>query len=119
MILFTLAKTKTRDHDTKGTCANCKAEVWESQFTLDDCYNVWAGKCPHCDAVNLLALTSLRGYSSQGMDLVLPFDEEIEENEVLQKIDPKPPSQGRSGKPCDMKGTVAGTLYDILLNPSK
>jgi hypothetical protein len=112
MIIFKLDKNKSRTHDTGGTCASCKQPVWESQLTLDDCYNVWAGECPYCQAINLLALTSLRGYSSAGMDLVLPTDEEIEANELLKGK--RIPSQGHTGKPADIHGTVAGEIYHIL-----
>lgn len=115
MIISKLSKAKTQYMDTKGTCAHCKQDVWESQFTLDDCYNVWAGECPHCNAINFLALTSMRGYSSQGMDLVLPFDEEIEANETLKGKNI--PTQGKNGKPATIHGTVSGEMAHILLNP--
>lgn len=73
--------------------------------------NVWAGECPHCGAINLLALTSLRGYSSAGMNLVLPTAEEVAANDLPADT----PNSGACGKPADMHGTVAGELYNQLL----
>lgn len=93
-----------------GKCAKCGGTVHESLALLDDAYNVWAGKCPHCKAINLLGLTSLRGYSSGGMDLVLPTDEEKEANQMPADC----PTSGPSGKPADMHGTVAGEIYHQL-----
>jgi hypothetical protein len=114
MIIITLSKIKTARFDTKGICANCKCELWESQLTLDDCYNVWAGECPSCSAINLLSLTSLRGYSSQGMDLVLPTDEEVESNEILKGK--SIPTQGSKG-PANIHGTISGEISHVLLSP--
>ena len=116
MILFKLSPVKSSRHDTKGICANCKAEVFESQFTLDDCYNVWAGECPHCKAVNLLSMSSLRGYSSSQMDLVLPTDEEVDSNELLLERKGKIPTQGSKG-PATFHGTQAGELLHQLSKP--
>lgn len=92
-----------------GKCAKCGGAVHEALFTLDDCHNVWAGKCPHCGAINLLAMTSMRGYSSKGMDLVLPTDEEREANEELPR---DCPTSGPAGVPATPGGTVAGKLYE-------
>ena len=88
-------------------------EVWESIAILDDAYNVWVGKCPACNAYNRLALTSLRGYSSRGMDLVLPTDEEREANGWPAEI----PTLGACGRPADVHGTVSGELQHKLRNP--
>ena len=115
MILFKLSKIQDRRHDTKGTCANCKQDVWESQFTLDDCYNVWAGECPHCQSVNLLSMSTLRGYDSKNMLLVLPTDEEVETNELLLERKGKIPTQGSKG-PANCHGTTLGTIQHILIN---
>jgi hypothetical protein len=116
MIIVKLSKNKDQRHDIKGVCANCNQDVFESQFILDDCYNVWAGECPHCNAINLLSMNSLRGYSSSGMDLVLPTDEEIDANESLQGKGI--PTQGSKG-PANFHGTVSGEVAHILLNPLK
>ena len=66
-----------------GTCAKCGKPVYESEVTLDDCYGVWFGKCPHCGALNALETRkSLRGYSSTQMYLTLPEEEEVIMNEL-------------------------------------
>lgn len=115
MILSKLSKIKDNSSDTKGTCAGCSKEVFESQALLDDCYNVWAGECPHCEAVNLLSMSSLRGYSSTGMDLVLPTEEEMDSNELLTQRKGKIPTQGSKG-PAIYHGTQSGELCHQLLN---
>lgn len=97
----------------RGTCANCKKDVYESKWILDDAYNVWAGRCPHCNAINMLALTSLRGYSAAGMDLVLPTDEERDANELPANT----PTRGSHG-PATVHGTVAGEIYHQLTKES-
>jgi hypothetical protein len=102
-----------REHGGKGLveglCASCGKPRWESLAVLDDCYNVWAGKCS-CGAINLLSVNhGLRGYSSQQMHLVLPTDEEIAKNEMPQGI----PSSGSKG-PATMHGSPAGELQHIL-----
>lgn len=67
--------------NVSGKCANCGAVVAERLSTLDDCYGVYRGRCPACNAVNLLDFTKgLRGYSSSGMNLCLPTDHEVEAN---------------------------------------
>lgn len=96
----------------KGSCAHCKGDVYESLAMLDDAYNVWLGKCPHCCALNFLGLTSLRGYSSAGMDLVLPTPEEVEQNN-LPKDCPTRPNPPTAGKGM-IHGTIAGELYHQL-----
>lgn len=108
--IFTM-KSRAGRGTVEGECAHCKKPVYESLFTLDDCYNVWAGKCPHCGAVNFLAMSGLRGYSSSGMILVLPTDEEREANEELPQ---DCPTSGPCGKPATMHGTIAGELYHQL-----
>ena len=96
-----------------GTCAHCKNDVYEFEWILDDAYNVWAGKCPHCNAINYLALTSLRGYSSAGMDLVLPTDEERDANELPSDT----PTRGSHG-PATAHGTVSGEIcHQITKEP--
>jgi len=67
--------------DVIGECANCQKVVREHLFTLDDCYGVYRGRCPHCNAVNLLdRRKSMRGYTSREMFLVLPTDHEVKKN---------------------------------------
>lgn len=92
-----------------GKCAKCSKPVFESLWLLDDAYNVWVGICPHCSAANLLGMTSMRGYSNAGMDLVLPTDEEIASNDWPKEW----PTRGSIG-PAKPGGTVAGQLYHAL-----
>jgi hypothetical protein len=66
--------------DTLGECANCHKVVKEYQYILDDCYGVYRGRCPHCNAVNLLDFSKGRGYTSSEIFCVLPTDIEIEMN---------------------------------------
>ena len=94
----------------RGKCAKCGAEVFEELFTLDDAYNVWAGKCPHCAAINLLGLTGLRGYSKNAMDLVLPSDEERDANGLPADT----PTSGAAGRPATMHGSVLGEIAHQL-----
>jgi len=99
----------------QGACAACWAKVYESLAVLDDAYNVWAGRCPHCGAVNLLSMTSLRGYSSAGMTLVLPTDEERASNHLPAVC----PTRGSHG-PATAHGTLAGEIGHIITGePSK
>lgn len=86
-MVFDLAAKKPsgRAQVVPGKCAKCDGEVFESLFTLDDCYNVWAGTCPHCKATNLLSTKHGRGYSSGEMFLVLPNAEEVEMNPELPR----------------------------------
>ena len=114
MIITDMKASPRRGH-IKGQCANCKKDVFESMLTLDDAYNVWMGKCPHCSALNFLALTSLRGYSSAGMDLALPTDEEKAENNLPADC----PTSGPCGKPADLHGTVSGELMHKLRYPEE
>jgi hypothetical protein len=93
-----------------GKCAKCEKPVYEADATLSDAYNVWAGECPHCGALNFLALTGLRGYSSAGMDLVLPTEEE----RIANNLPEGTPTSGRSGRPADLHGSVAGEIYHKL-----
>lgn len=95
--IFPLKSSRGRMRDPiGGSCAKCGKAVFESISTLDDCYNVWLGKCPHCGALNYLnaGMNSLRGYSIIGMDLVLPYDEEVEMN----KLPPDTPTRGSCGR---------------------
>lgn len=62
---------------------------------------------------NMLALTSLRGYSAAGMDLVLPTDEERDANELPADT----PTRGSHG-PATVHGTVAGEIYHQLTKES-
>jgi phage FluMu protein Com len=91
----------------QGKCANCHKSVYEALSLLDDAYNVWLGKCPECKALNFLAMSGLRGYSSAGMNLVLPTDEEKAENNLPSDC----PTSGPSGRPATAHGTIAGELY--------
>jgi hypothetical protein len=116
MMYFELKKQPTRKRhgqDVPGNCAKCGERVYESMFTLDDAYNVWAGKCPHCGAINRLGLTGLRGYSSQGMDLVLPTDEEKAANDMPADC----PTSGSRG-PATQHGSNLGELAHRLRGDS-
>ena len=105
VIICELAATSDRYRNTPGECANCQKPVFESQFTLDDCYNVWAGKCPHCQAINLLSMShGLRGYSSGQMWLVLPTNEEVDSNPELPR---DCVTQGSKG-PATLHGSNSG-----------
>jgi DNA-directed RNA polymerase subunit RPC12/RpoP len=73
----------------KGRCANCGADVFESESVLDDAYAVYRGRCPQCNAVNLLGGIG-RGYGSQAMELVLPTDHEVEMNGWEKDIPTRP-----------------------------
>ena len=84
-----------------GACANCGNGVHESLSTLDDTYNVWAGRCPHCGAINLL---------STSMDLVLPYDEEVEPNGLPAGT----PTRGASGVAATMHGSPLGEFLHKL-----
>lgn len=67
----------------EGICAKCGSVVFESEFILSDTYNVWAGRCWNCRAINFLSLNhGLRGYDSRKMYLVLPTDEEKKANNL-------------------------------------
>ena len=114
MIIRTL-QTKPKHGEVPGTCAKCGVAVYESLFILDDCYNVWGGKCPQCEAINMLAMTGLRGYSSSGMDLVLPTDEERDANDLPADT----PTSGAAGKPATAHGSVLGELCHKLRNPKE
>jgi len=110
MMILDLKKCPGRD-GIPGQCANCRKLVYESLSTLDDCYNVWAGRCPFCKAVNLLSMKhGLRGYSSQGMHLVLPTDEEKEANQLPAEC----PTSGPAGVPADLHGSPLGEITHRL-----
>ena len=98
-----------------GKCAKCSGAVYESLFTLDDAYNVWMGRCPHCSALNYLAMSGLRGYTNDGMTLVLPTDEEVTAN----GLPPDTPTSGACGRPADWHGTVLGELAERLVSPTR
>ena len=93
-----------------GGCAHCHRIVYESLAVLDDAYNVWSGKCPHCGAINLLSTTEgLRGYSSRGMFLVLPTSEEVAANNMPEDC----PMRASTG-PATMRGSPLGELAHRL-----
>lgn len=77
MIMDMLVKYRVRH--VAGKCAHCGVVVWEALVRLDDAYAVWAGRCPHCQGINLLTTRQGRGYHSSGMTLVKPTAEEIAE----------------------------------------
>lgn len=110
-MIFCKLKDKPGRGLIKGQCANCKADVYEYLCTLDDAYNVWSGACPHCKAINLLSVNhGLRGYSSQGMHLVLPNDEEKAANNIPADC----PTTGASGKAPTMHGSPLGEILHHL-----
>lgn len=113
MLILTMRTTKTRD-DIPGKCAKCAVTVYERLVTLDDAYNVWAGKCPACGAINLLALSGLRGYSSSGMELVLPTACEVADPHNGLPADT--PSTACTGDHPDgmIHGSIAGELMHRL-----
>lgn len=101
MLLMPLQKQPGRYKSISGICANCQTAVYESLATLDDVYAVWWGICPYCNAINGLDLTKgLRGYSSVGMDLTLPKNEEVVMNDMppgtLTKGWDRPENKGKS-----------------------
>lgn len=67
--------------DMMGECANCHKVCREHSAIIDDCYAVYRGRCPYCNALNLLDNEKGRGYSGTGMHLVLPTDHEIRMND--------------------------------------
>ncbi|RJQ10636.1 MAG: hypothetical protein C4551_02385 [Bacillota bacterium] len=76
-----------------GSCAACGKAVFEDLRVLDDAYNVYWGVCPHCGAANALDMSGRhggRGYSSQGMHLVLPTKEEA----IMNGLPAEWPTQG-------------------------
>jgi hypothetical protein len=75
-----------------GTCAKCNGAVYESVDVLDDCYAVWMGRCPHCQALNFLSTRHGRGYDSKRMHLVLPTPEEIANNQLPADTSTAPPA---------------------------
>ena len=107
-MIFTL-KPLGQDN-TPGECAHCGKGVSEAQCILDDCYNVWAGKCPFCSAINYLSMNhGLRGYSSVKMYLVLPTPEEAEQNNLPADI-----PLGPSGGPATCHGSPLGEFLHKL-----
>ena len=104
-LIMDMKKTKTGDV-IPGKCANCRQEVFESLATLDDTYNVWLGRCPHCRALNFLALEGLRGYGSGGMELVLPTEEEKESNDLPADC----PTSGKANASANIHGSNLGEL---------
>ena len=109
-LISTMTPTKV-GRAVKGSCACCGKDCWESLAMLDDAYNVWLGKCPHCSALNFLALTGLRGYSSGGMDLVLPTEEERDSNHLPVDCPTRP--NPIHGKPM-VHGSVSGEVCHQL-----
>ncbi len=113
MTIISDLKTAPRGQSCKGECANCKAEVYEDQWLLDDAYNVWMGRCPSCKALNYLSMShGLRGYTSGRMWLVLPTAEEIAAN----NLPPDTITSGPSGKPADQHGSPSGELCHRLMS---
>lgn len=110
MSIISEMKTQADRGLIPGACAHCKKAVYESLALLDDAYNVWLGKCPHCGALNYLSMSSLRGYGSSGMNLVLPTDEERDANNLPKDC----PTSGACGRPADQHGTQAGEWYHKL-----
>jgi len=110
-IVRVLKRIPGRGEHVSGICAHCGERVFEAMCILDDCYNVWLGKCPKCEALNCLSMShGLRGYSSQGMHLVLPTDEEVAANGWPEDT----PTSGACGKPADQHGTPLGELCHRL-----
>lgn len=93
----------------RGTCAGCGKDVYEALWLLDDAYNVWMGKCPFCACLNYLAMVGLRGYSSSGMNLVLPTDEEV----VANNLPAGTKTRGSRG-PATSHGSVSGEILHQL-----
>lgn len=114
-LIMTIISTMRRDAGAGlvgGECAHCHKPVYESQWLLDDAYNVWVGKCPHCKALNYLSMNhGLRGYSASHMHLVLPTIEEVEANGLPADT----PNRGAGG-PTTSGGTQAGQLQHKLRN---
>lgn len=80
---FELSAERGSRDDLPGTCAHCGAEVYERLYRLDDCFAIYAGKCPKCGALNVLDPTgsqTMRGYGSTGMHLCLPTPMETKLN---------------------------------------
>ena len=116
MIFDLHADSHPRCRTTVGACASCGKTVWESLANLDDAYNVWAGKCPHCGAINLLSTEhGLRGYNGGTMYLVLPYDEERDSN----GLPPDTPTRGKFGSPPTMHGSPLGEICHKLRGNSK
>lgn len=106
-MIMSLKKEPGAGKHISGECAKCQRQVWESMFMLDDAYNVWLGRCPYCEALNYLSTGhGLRGYSSEGMHLVLPTDEEAEANNLPAGT----PTSGPCGRPAGMHGSPGGEL---------
>lgn len=113
MLVLEMRSAK-KSGDIAGTCAKCGATVYEALGTLDDAYNVWAGRCPSCRAINLLALTGMRGYSSSGMNLVLPTACEVADpHNNLPADTPATPCAGKH--PDGMiHGSISGEIAHRL-----
>lgn len=102
-MLFMLAATpREKSEPVRGECAHCGAAVYESLFFLDDAYAVWLGECPHCHALNFLSTKHGRGYSSAGMHLVLPTDDEVKRNGLPEGCPTvESVARGKAGKLLD------------------
>lgn len=109
MTIISTLRTAPQRGFIPGVCPSpaCAKPVYESMLLLDDAYNVWMGKCPHCGALSYLGLTSLRGYNSAGMTLVLPTEEEVKANGLPADTPTRP--MGKSAVPM-VHGTVAGEI---------
>ena len=107
-MIFDLHSKPTRTAGVAGNCAKCNSRVYQSLAILDDTYNVWAGRCQHCQAINFLSTQhGLRGYTSSSMYLVLPYNEEILANDLPANT----PSAGPGGAPT-MHGSPLGEICD-------
>jgi hypothetical protein len=107
----------------QGQCAKCYGVVWESLWILDDAFNAYAGRCPHCGAINLLSMDkTLRGYDMNHVWLVLPTDEEAEANKLHEAAQrrglPRAPTRGPGG-PVEPIGTLAGAIARRLMEGNK
>ena len=93
-----------------GECAKCAKPVFEELWLLDDAYNVWMGRCPHCAALNYLSMThGLRGYTEKQMHLVLPTDEEVADNHLPAGT----PTRGPGGKTAPL-GSLESVIRDAI-----
>jgi hypothetical protein len=107
MSIISDLKTAAAQGLVKGNCAHCKIDVYEAMWLLDDAYNVWMGRCPGCKALNYLSMQhGLRGYSSVGMNLVLPTAEEVAANNLPADTI----TSGPCGRPADQHGTPVGEM---------
>lgn len=94
----------------RGECAKCAKPAFEERWILDDAYNAWMGRCPHCSALNYLSMThGLRGYDGTQMHLVLPTDEEVRDNH----LPPDTPTRGPGGA-TTANGSMGSLIGSML-----